>query len=132
MGLSQAIRVKAVNLFFFNIPLMGIGLPYEIELSWGNFKLIFTNNPLGRAVLGNSDLSQEDNTTGNVTIAAIADDSGDETGYRALSITFHFLDDNSIRWLILSEVEICTDQGMCCIKHDNATITFLHLYSSKH
>ena len=111
-GLSPAVRVTAVNLFFYNIPSMGIGLPHEIELNWGDRNSIFTPNRLGHAVLGNSDLSQEDNTTRNVTIAAIADDSGDETDYLAFSITFRFSDANSIRWLILSEVEICTSAGV--------------------
>ena len=106
------VRVRAVNLFFYNIPSMGIGLPHEIELRWGDITLIDTPNPLGRAVLGNSDLSQEDNTTRNVTIAAIADDSGDETNYRAISITFRFSDASPIRWLILSEVEVCTSPGV--------------------
>ncbi len=110
--LAPAIRVRAVNLFFYNIPSMGIGLPHEIELNWGT-STILANNRLGHAVLGNSDLSQEDNTTRNVTIVAIAEDSGDETDYGSLSITFHFSDANPIRWVILSEVEICTDQGMC-------------------
>ena len=118
MGLGPAVRVTAVNLFFYNSPSMGIGLPHEIKLNWGKFNVIFTGNSLGHAVLGNSDLSQEDNTTRNVTIAVIADDSGDETDYTALSIIFRFSDANHIRWLILSEVEICTGQGMYCIKHD--------------
>ena len=111
-GLSPAVRVTAVNLFFYNIPSMGIGLPHEIELNWGNTNLVFTPNRLGHAVLGNSDLSQEDNTTRNVTIAAIADTNDDETGYTALSITICFSDANPIRWLILSEVQICTNSGM--------------------
>ena len=108
MGLSPAVRVRAVNLYFYNIPSMGIGLPHEIELNWGTN----ANNRLGRAVLGNSDLNQEDNTTRNVTIAAIADDSSDEIDSRSLSIVFHFSNANPIRWLVLSEVEICTGQGM--------------------
>ena len=112
MGLSPAVRVTAVNLFFYNIPSMGIGLPHEIELNWGNINLVFTPNRVGHAVLGNSDLSQEDNTTQNVTIAAIADTNDDVTNYTAFSITFRFSDANPIRWLILSEVEICTNSGM--------------------
>ena len=112
LGLTPAVRVTAVNLFFSNIPSIGIGLPHEIELNWGNTNPVFTPNRLGHAVLGNSDLSQEDNTTRNVTIAAIADDSGDETDYTAFSITFRFSDANPIRWLILSEIEICTNSGV--------------------
>ena len=111
-GLGPAVRVTAVNLFFYNIPSMGIGLPHEIELNWGNINLGFTPNRLGLAVLGNGDLNQEDNTTRNVTIAAIADTNDDETGYTALSITFRFSAANPIRWLILSEVEICTSPGV--------------------
>ena len=111
-GLSPAVRVTAVNLFFYNIPSMGIGLPHEIELNWGSMNQAFANNRLGLAVLGNSDLSQEDNTTRNVTIAAMADTNDDMTDYTAFSITFRFSEANPIRWLILSEVEICTDSGM--------------------
>ena len=111
-ALSPAVRVTAVNLFFYNIPSLGIGLPHEIELNWGNTNPVFAPFRLGHAVLGNSDLSQEDNTTRNVTIAAIADTNDDVTDYTAFSITFRFSDANPIRWLILSEVEICTDSGM--------------------
>ena len=89
------------------------------------------NNHLGHAVLGDSDLSQEDNTTQNVTIAAVADDSGDETTHGSLSITFRFSDANRIRWVILSEIEICTVQGMyyCFYMVYAATITLS--FSSK-
>jgi hypothetical protein len=111
IGFTTPVQVTAVNLFFYNIPSMGIGLPHEIELNWGTV-LILVDNSLGHAVLGNSDLSQEDNTTRNVTIAVIAGDRGDVTPYAALSITFRFSDDNAIRWLILSEVEFCTDPGV--------------------
>ena len=128
MGLSQAARVRAVTLYFYNIPLMGIGLPHEIELNWGNTNLLFTPNRLGRAVLGNSDLNQEDNTTRNVTIAAIADDSGDGINYTSISITFCFSGASPIRWLILSEVEICTGQGMYIDLPNHANFAFIAIH----
>ena len=106
IGLNTSTRVRGINLFFYNIPSMGIGLPHEIELMWGD-NTVLVNNPLRHAVLGNSDLSQSDNTTRNVTIVAIPDNIGDV--YRAVSITFHFSDTSHIRWLILNEVEICTE-----------------------
>ena len=114
MSLGPAVTVRAVNLFFYNIPSMGIGLPHEIELNWGNTNLLFTPNRLGRAVLGNSDLNQEDNTTRNVTIAAVADDSGDETTHGSLSITFCFSDSIHIRWVISVDA-IC--QFHCKVNH---------------
>ena len=123
IGHTTNTRVRAVNLFFYNIPSMGIGLPNEIELNRGTSQII-ADSPLRYAVLGNSDLSQEDNTTRNVTIAAIAEDGGE---YRSIAITFRFSEADPIRWLILSEVEICTDQGMCvCI----FIIMLLLLFSS--
>ena len=106
MGLNTLTRVRGINLFFYNIPSMGIGLPHEIELMWGE-NTVLVDNPLRYTVLGNSDLSQEDNATRNITIAILPDNIGDE--YRAVSITIRFPDASRIRWLILSEVEICTE-----------------------
>ena len=110
IGLNPATRVRGINLFFYNIPSMGIGFPHEIELMWGNVNTVLATNPLRHAVLGNSDLSQNDSTLRNVTIAALPDNTGSD--YTAVSITFRFSDTNRIRWLILSEVEICTE-GTC-------------------
>ena len=103
IGLNTLTRVRGINLFFYNIPSMGIGFPHEIELMWGD-NIVLVNNPLRHAVLGNSDLSQSDNTLRNVTIAVLPDNIGDV--YRVVSVTFRF---NGIRWLILSEVEVCTE-----------------------
>ena len=129
IGVSP-VRVRAINLFFYNIPSMGIGLPREIELNWGNAQTL-ANMPLGHAVLGNSDLSQEDNTTRNVTIAAIADSSDDETNYASIAITFRFSEADPIKWVILSEVEIC-DQGMymydIVLLHTAYYVLLLYIY----
>ena len=100
-------RVRGINLFFYNIPSMGIGFPHEIELNWGDVNTVIVNNSLRHAVLGNSDLSQEDNTTRNITIAVLPDNIGNE--YKEVSITIRFPDASRIRWLILSELEICTE-----------------------
>ena len=107
MGFNTLTRVRGVNLYFYNIPSMGIGLPNEIELMWGDVNTVIVNNPLRHAVLGNSDLSKNDNTLRNVTIAVLPDNIGDD--YMAVSVTFRFPDTNGIRWLILSEVEVCTE-----------------------
>ena len=128
IGLNTLTRVRRVNLFFYNIPSMGIGFPHEIELTWGD-NTVIVDNPLRHAVLGNTDLSQSDNSLRNVTSAVLPDNIGD--GYRAVSITFRFSDANRIRWLILSEVEICTEGSyMCSCLYKIATsaiITFSHI-----
>ena len=113
LGLNTLTRVKGINLFFYNTPSKGIGLPHEIELNWGDVNTVLAMNQVGHAVLSNSDLSQEDNTLRNVTIVVIPDDSGNETDYTAVSITFRFSDTRHIRWLILSEIEICTEGTWC-------------------
>ena len=107
-------RVTAINLFFYNNPSMGIGLPHEIELNWGPFSL-FAGNSLGHAVFGNQDLSEDDNMQRNITIAALADDPTDGGDYRSIGVTFHFSNVNSIRWLLLSEIEICSSPGTVCM-----------------
>ena len=106
IGLNTLTRVRGINLFFYNIPSMGIGFPHEIELTWGD-NTVIVDNPLRHVVLGNTDLSQSDNSFRNVTITVLPDNIGDD--YRAVSITFRFSDASCIRWLILSEVEICTE-----------------------
>ena len=103
-------RVTAINLFFYNNPSMGVGLPHKIELNWGTSAL-FAGNSLGHAVIGNQDLSEDDNMRRNVTIAALADDSSDSGDFTSLAVTFRFSDVNSIRWLLLSEIEICSSPG---------------------
>ena len=104
-------QVTGINLFFYNIPSMGIGLPHGIEVNWGT-SAVLANNRLYHTVLGNQDLSRDDHTLRNVTIATIATDGDDNTDYTSISIEFHFSDANQIRWLILTEIQICDMQGI--------------------
>ena len=87
---------------------MGVGLPHEIELAYSNNPLAI-NNHLGHAVLGNQDLSEDDNALRNVTVVVVP--SGTSPSYTSIGITLHFSELNRIRWLLLSEIEICTDAG---------------------
>ena len=57
LGLNTLTRVKGINLFFYNTPSMGIGLPHEIELNWGDVNTVLAMNQVGHAVLGNNNLS---------------------------------------------------------------------------
>ena len=106
--LAAPIRVTGINLFFYNNPSVGVGLPHEIELAYSNNPLA-VNNPLGHAVLGNQDLSEDDNALRNVTVAVVP--SGTSPSYTSIGITFRFSELNRISWLLLSEIEICTDAG---------------------
>ena len=106
--LATPIRVTGINLFFYNNPSVGVGLPHEIELAYSNNPLA-VNNPLGHAVLGNQDLSEDDNALRNVTVTVVP--SGTSPSYTSIGITFRFSELNRIRWLLLSEIEICTDAG---------------------
>ena len=88
---------------------MGIGLPHEIELAYSNNPLD-VSNPLGHAVLGNQDLSEDDNILRNVTVAVVP--SGTSPSYTSIGITLRFSELNRISWLLLSEIEICNDAGI--------------------
>ena len=124
MNAVQQTRVTGINLFFYNIPSMGIGLPHEIELNWGTSTTL-ANNRLGHVVLGNQDLSEDDNILRNVTIAALANDGGDGMSYRSINISFSFSDANNIKWLLLSEIEICNDQSICKLLNSSKTLSFI-------
>ena len=129
-------QVIGINLFFYNIPSMGIGLPHGIEVNWGTSGSL-ANNRLYHTVLGNQHLSQDDYTLRNVTIATIATDNDDNTDYTSISIEFHFSDLNQIRWLILTEIQICDMPGMfmyiCACKNAIILIFFYsdHPYSCR-
>ena len=111
-AVGEETRVTGINLFYYNIPSMGIGLPHEVELNWGASPTL-SNNRLGHVVLGNQDLSEDDSILRNVTIAALATDAADEVPFRSIAITFRFSDANHIKWLLLSEIEICNDPTVC-------------------
>ena len=102
----QPTLVTGINLFFYNVPSMGIGLPHKVELSWGSTSFI-ANNPLEHVILGNQDLSLNDSTLRNVTLVATTNGT---TSYRSVGIRFRFnSNENNIQWLIVTEIELCNE-----------------------
>ena len=106
-------RVTALNLYFYNIPSMGSGLPYEIELFRTETNLFTNPVSISYTITGNQDLSQEDNMLRNITLV----DTSGESDYRYFWITFTFSTMNRIDLLLLSEVELCDGIGMFCLLH---------------
>lgn len=85
---------------------MGIGLPHEVELSWGESPMHATNK-LEYVILGNQDLSLNDNTLRSVTIVTTTNGAAN---YSSVGIRFPFNPDkNNIRWLIVTEIELCNE-----------------------
>ena len=105
---TTPVAVTGINLFFYNNPSVGVGLPHEIELAYSDNPLA-VSNPLDHAVLGNQDLSEDDNILRNVTVAVLP--SSGSPLYTSIGITLHFSELNRIRWLLLSEIEICNNAG---------------------
>ena len=108
-------RVRQVNLFFYNIPSSGIGLP-PVELFWGDTNPLNPDVPLSHAIVGNQDLSQDDRTLRNVSLVVTTDqDDPSITDYRFFRIRFTFSAvTNLIDWILLSEVQLCGGEaGMC-------------------
>ena len=93
---SNSIPLGSVHvvLHFFNSPNNSIGLP-SITLSTTNLE------PVAFALHGNSDLSQADSTTRNVTL--ILDSS--TTPKNFINIVFKFQNNSRIDWFLISEVE---------------------------
>ena len=72
--LTEATKVRQVNLFFYNIPSSGIGLP-PAELFWSNSYPINPDILLSHVIVnvGNQDLSQDDRTLRNVSLVVTTD-----------------------------------------------------------
>ena len=107
-------KVRQVNLFFYNVPSSGIGLP-PAELFWGDINPLNPNIALSHAIVGNQDLSQDDRTLRNVSLVVTTDqDDPSIPVYRYFRIRFTFPAQTSlIYWILLSEVQLCGEAGMC-------------------
>ena len=105
-------KVRKVNLFFYNIPSSGIGLP-PAELFWSDTNLFNPDIPLSHVIVGNQDLSQDDRTLRNVSLV-VTTDQDSITDYRYFRIGFTFPAETSlIDWILLSEVQLCGEAGTC-------------------
>ena len=105
-------QVKLVNLFFYNIPSSGIGLP-PAELFWDNTDPINPDEPLSHVIVGNQDLSQDDRALRNVSLV-VTTDQDYPIDYKFFRIRFTFPAETIlIDWILLSEVQLCRESGMC-------------------
>jgi len=108
-------KVRQVNLFFYNIPSSGIGLPPS-ELFWSNTNFLNPDNPLSHVIVGNQDLSQDDRTLRNFSLVVTTDYDIDPIifDYRYFRIHFTFPAETSLLgWILLSEVQLCGQAGTC-------------------
>ena len=106
-------KVNRVNLFFYNIPSSGIGLP-PAELYWGITDAFFPENFLSHVIVGNQDLSQNDRTPRNVSLVVTTDQNNTQIpDYRHFGIRFTFPETSLIDWILLSEVQLCREAGVC-------------------
>jgi len=108
----QSSKVRQVNLFFYNIPSSGVGLP-PAELFWDDTDPINPDESLSHVIVGNQDLSQDDTTLRNVSLVVTTDQSS-ITDYIYFRIRFTFPAETSLLdWILLSEVQLCGDAGIC-------------------
>ena len=109
-------KVNRVNLFFYNIPSSGIGLP-PAELYWGITDALFPENFLSHVIVGNQDLSHDDRTPRNISLVVTTDQNSTQIpDYRHFGIRFTFRETSLIDWILLSEVQLCREAGVCTCK----------------
>ena len=107
----QSTKVRHVNLFFYNIPSSGIGLP-PAELFWSEAPFS-QYNLLSHVIVGNQDLCQDDRTLRNVSLV-VTTDQDSIADYRFFRIRFTFPAETSLLdWILLSEVQLCGEAGIC-------------------
>ena len=105
---NELSKVMHVNVFLYNIPSSGIGLP-PAELFWSSSNVFNPETPLSHAIVGNQDLSQDDRTLRNVSLVV----TNGTADYRFFRIRFTFPAETSlIDWILLSEVQLCGEAGM--------------------
>ena len=102
---TPSVTVTAVNLFFYNIPSMGVGLPPDIELFYGNNVAQDYTRITNFTILNNQDLNQEDNQLRNVTLV-VTDSNVPIYGF--FRVQFGFSESHPIDWMLLSEIQLCT------------------------
>ena len=98
--------VRQMNLFFYHEPSAGIGLP-DFKFSVSDSAL--PGNPLPYTILDNQDLKEDDATVRNVTFA-FPDPMADVQFQIEFSMT------ENIKEFAISELQLCTDEGICIMK----------------
>ena len=104
----SATQVNQVNLFFYNIPSSGVGLPV-VELYWGDTSQRLAENLLSHVIVENQDLSQDDRTLRSVSLVIR---NNTQTNYESFRICFIFPETSLIDRIILSEVQFCEEAGV--------------------
>ena len=89
--------VRHVHLYFYHIPSMGIGLP-DVRLEVGG-------QPQPYYATGNQNLNSTDARRRNVILSF----AGTITAGSRFTVNFDFSKDSNVDWLLLSEVQLCTE-----------------------
>ncbi len=102
--------VYRANIYFRNEPSQGIGLPsVEAGYSFGN--VLVPEDDLETTILSNQDLSQTDSGLRKISLVVTTDLHDFTQPFDNFFITFTFPDSSPVDSLVLSEVELCTDEG---------------------
>ena len=109
------IQIRHVNIFFYNIPTVHVGLP-DVSISVDGLNRItyLTNN---------QHLSSEDNMRRNVSLSF----ENHLIVGNIFDITFTFNDDSNVDWLLLSELQLCLQpsNGMVVLYFWSILISFM-------
>ncbi len=100
---SSAAPVRHIRLYFYHVPSVGIGLP-DVALSTSMTSLEYH-------VTGNQEFNSSDARRRMVVLSF----ANTFTPVLRYNIEFTFGSSSKVDWLLLSEIELCTepDEGMC-------------------
>ena len=94
---TASLNVRHMSLYFYNVPPMGIGLP-DVRLEVGGQSREYY-------ATGNQNLSSTDARRTNVILSF----AGTITAESRFTVNFVFSEDSNVDWLLLSEVQLCTE-----------------------
>ena len=114
--LDISTEIRHMNLYFYSITSMGIGLP-SVTVYRGS-----TAQVVEYHVFGNDDITQEDNMRRQILLSLRSTSSS-----RSYTLQFDF-ENTDVDWLVLSETRLCTVplQGM----YVQSAVLCLHLKES--
>ena len=96
LKLEDSAKIQHINLYFYSITSMGIGLP-SVTVYRGS-----TAQVVEYHIFGNDDITQEDNMRRQILLSLRSTSSS-----RSYTLQFEF-ENTDVDWLVLSETRLCT------------------------
>ena len=122
LKLEDSAKIQHINLYFYSITSMGIGLPSVTVYRGSTAQL----QVVEYHIFGNDDITQEDNMRRQILLSLRSTSSS-----RSYTLQFEF-ENTGVDWLVLSETRLCTVplQGIYAQNANSHLLVHIHVTQS--